>query len=165
MWPRACSLTALTRIPYNRLTVATCFRLQNVYLFHHCVVCCFDWNLCAHKNVRYILFEERRHEPPCRTTCLSNGVETTRVSIVTITSHVRCWLPATYLCRVNASALIIDLNNSLLRAAATALSPAILRIGGSEGDVMCYDVPEYNSTCADMNQMDPLVCHIAPRCY
>ena len=25
-----------------------------------------------------------------------------------------------------------------------------LRIGGSEGDVVCYDVPMYNSTCASM---------------
>eukprot|EP00041_Stephanoeca_diplocostata_P038509 m.1520979 g.1520979 ORF g.1520979 m.1520979 type:complete len:586 (-) comp25229_c0_seq4:3871-5628(-) len=59
---------------------------------------------------------------------------------------------------VNASALILDLDNPLLRATATALSPAMLRIGGSEGDVLCYDVPEYNSTCADMNQTDPAMC-------
>lgn len=23
---------------------------------------------------------------------------------------------------------------------------------------MCYDVPEYNSTCAQMNQTDPMMC-------
>ncbi len=34
----------------------------------------------------------------------------------------------------------------------------MLRIGGSEGDVLCYDVPSFNSTCKDMNQTDPLMC-------
>lgn len=34
----------------------------------------------------------------------------------------------------------------------------MLRIGGSEGDVLCYDVPQFNSTCADMNQTDPAMC-------
>ena len=27
-----------------------------------------------------------------------------------------------------------------------------------QGDVLCYDVPEFGSTCADMNQTDPLMC-------
>ena len=39
-----------------------------------------------------------------------------------------------------------------------AMSSSVLRIGGSEGDVLCYDVPDFNSTCADMNQTDPLMC-------
>eukprot|EP00750_Incisomonas_marina_P029041 INCI7031.11.p1 GENE.INCI7031.11~~INCI7031.11.p1 ORF type:complete len:538 (+),score=62.74 INCI7031.11:363-1976(+) len=59
---------------------------------------------------------------------------------------------------INMSALVLDLKNPKLVAAAKALSPAVLRIGGSEGDVLCYDVPQFNSTCADMNQTDPAMC-------
>ena len=54
--------------------------------------------------------------------------------------------------------MVIDLQHPLLRAAAKAMSPAVLRIGGSEGDVVCYDVPSHNSTCASMGQTDPAMC-------
>ena len=57
------------------------------------------------------------------------------------------------------SAMKLDLGNPRLLAAAKALSPgAALRVGGPEGDVVCYDVPEFNSTCASMNQTDPSAC-------
>ena len=59
---------------------------------------------------------------------------------------------------INSSALKIDLDSPMLNAAASALAPAVLRIGGSEGDVLCYDVPEFGSTCASMNQTDPDMC-------
>eukprot|EP01065_Artemidia_motanka_P048139 TRINITY_DN769_c8_g1_i1.p1 TRINITY_DN769_c8_g1~~TRINITY_DN769_c8_g1_i1.p1 ORF type:complete len:472 (+),score=125.58 TRINITY_DN769_c8_g1_i1:92-1507(+) len=59
---------------------------------------------------------------------------------------------------INMSAQLIDLNNPLLLQAARALAPAHLRIGGSEGDVVVYDVPEYNSTCSSMNMTDPMFC-------
>ena len=59
---------------------------------------------------------------------------------------------------INMSANVLDLENPMLRTAAKAMSPARLRIGGSEGDVLCYDVPTYNSTCESMNQTDSLMC-------
>ena len=40
----------------------------------------------------------------------------------------------------NASAMTIDLTSARLRAAVTALAPGHLRIGGSEGDRIVYDV-------------------------
>ena len=40
----------------------------------------------------------------------------------------------------NASAMTIDLHSPLLRAAAAALAPGHLRIGGSQGDMIVYDV-------------------------
>ena len=40
----------------------------------------------------------------------------------------------------NASAMEIDLTSPRLRAAVTALSPGYLRVGGSEGDRIVYDV-------------------------
>ena len=49
------------------------------------------------------------------------------------------------------------------RTAARAMSPARLRIGGSEGDVLCYDVPSFNSTCASMHQNDTSMCLLMPR--
>eukprot|EP00658_Telonema_sp_P-2_P001123 TRINITY_DN10428_c0_g1_i1.p1 TRINITY_DN10428_c0_g1~~TRINITY_DN10428_c0_g1_i1.p1 ORF type:complete len:542 (+),score=120.28 TRINITY_DN10428_c0_g1_i1:238-1863(+) len=64
---------------------------------------------------------------------------------------------------VNSSALKIDLDAPLLRAAASAMSPAVLRVGGSEGDVLCYDVAEFGSSCASMNQTDPNMCLTMPR--
>ena len=40
----------------------------------------------------------------------------------------------------NASLLTIDLKNERLKALASAMSPAVLRLGGSEGDDAVYDV-------------------------
>ena len=59
---------------------------------------------------------------------------------------------------VNMSAQVIDLDSPMLLQAARAMAPAVLRIGGSEGDVLCYNVPEYGSTCADMGQNDTGMC-------
>jgi hypothetical protein len=47
--------------------------------------------------------------------------------------------------------LPLDSPTSLLDRAAASLAPGILRVGGSEGDVVVYDVPSHNSTCLDMN--------------
>ncbi len=46
----------------------------------------------------------------------------------------------------------------MLRNAASSMSGSMLRLGGSEGDVVCYDVPEFNMTCEMMNQTDPAMC-------
>ena len=43
---------------------------------------------------------------------------------------------------VNMSAQKINLDSPMLLAAARAMAPSVLRIGGSEGDVLCYDVSE-----------------------
>jgi len=51
---------------------------------------------------------------------------------------------------INMSAMILDLENPMLRSMARAMSPARLRIGGSEGDVVAYHVPSRNSTCESM---------------
>ena len=59
---------------------------------------------------------------------------------------------------INMSVTRLPLDNKMLRQAAAALAPAYLRIGGSEGDVAVYDVPQYNSTCVSMNQTDPDMC-------
>ena len=59
---------------------------------------------------------------------------------------------------INMSAMRIDFSNPKLRKAASAMYPARLRIGGSEGDVVCYDVPTYNSTCDSMGQNDTAFC-------
>lgn len=59
---------------------------------------------------------------------------------------------------IGMSAMKLDLDNPKLINSARALSPGILRIGGSEGDVVCYDVPDFNSTCKDMNQTDSFMC-------
>ena len=59
---------------------------------------------------------------------------------------------------INMSAMRIDFSNPKLRKAASAMYPARLRIGGSEGDVVCYDVPMYNSTCDSMGQNDTAFC-------
>ena len=40
----------------------------------------------------------------------------------------------------NASVLTIDLHNKRLRSLAKAMSPAFLRVGGSEGDDAVYDI-------------------------
>ena len=50
----------------------------------------------------------------------------------------------------NMSAMSISLDAPLLRAAARAVSPAVLRIGGSEGDVVCYDEPLWALRSAPM---------------
>ena len=55
----------------------------------------------------------------------------------------------------NASVVTIDLQNKRLRALATALSPAYLRVGGSEGDDAVYDIP--TGTCARA-KADPAFC-------
>ena len=59
---------------------------------------------------------------------------------------------------VNMSAILLDLKNPLLVQAATALAPGHLRIGGSEGDVLVYDVPTKNSTCLSRGVNDTLMC-------
>ena len=41
---------------------------------------------------------------------------------------------------INMSAQLINLDSPMLLAAAKAMAPSVLRIGGSEGDVLCYDV-------------------------
>jgi len=56
------------------------------------------------------------------------------------------------------SAMVIDFDDIRIRNAAKAMAPARLRIGGSEGDVVCYDVPEFNSTCDSMGQNDTAFC-------
>lgn len=43
---------------------------------------------------------------------------------------------------VNMSAQVINLDSPILLAAARAMAPSVLRIGGSEGDVLCYDASD-----------------------
>ena len=66
---------------------------------------------------------------------------------------------------INMSVQLLPLGapGSLLDRAAAALAPAVLRVGGSEGDVVAYDVPSHGSTCADMNVTDPQFCLGMPR--
>jgi heparanase 1 len=47
----------------------------------------------------------------------------------------------------NVSAMTVDLESHGLRAAAKALAPGILRIGGSEGDLIVYDVDGTGASC------------------
>ena len=58
------------------------------------------------------------------------------------------------------SVVTIDLQNKRLRALAAALSPAYLRVGGSEGDNAVYDIPA--GTCATA-KADPAFCLSAAR--
>jgi hypothetical protein len=64
---------------------------------------------------------------------------------------------------INMSAILLNLDNPLLIQATKALSPGHLRIGGSEGDVLVYDVPSKNSSCASRGVTDALMCLTMPR--
>merc|ERR1712166_1032583 len=63
----------------------------------------------------------------------------------------------------NASVLTIDLQNPRLRALSKAMSPAVLRIGGSEGDDAVYDI---DSACrrsrGGSGVPDPAYCMTMP---
>lgn len=63
---------------------------------------------------------------------------------------------------VNMSAMVLDLSNPALRSAAAALAPGHLRLGGSEGDKIVYNVDDRG--CANWKSpsagfsLDPHFC-------
>lgn len=57
---------------------------------------------------------------------------------------------------INGSAMIIDLDNQNLRALAAAFSPAHLRVGGSEGDCILYEIT--GSDCARLQSETQSFC-------
>lgn len=64
----------------------------------------------------------------------------------------------------NASIVTIDLQNQRLRALAKAMSPAVLRIGGSEGDDAVYDMGAACSKSRGGSGVpDPAYCMTVPR--